>query len=83
MTKLVVEAVHQLTGRPWILVTGRLEDGDLRIGDQMWIAYQESAPVAAVVRTIELHAPVGRTTIAIDASLAGQVGEGAVLTLGG
>jgi hypothetical protein len=80
MTHLLVEATHRLSGRPWVLVTGRLTGGVLRIGDRMSIGYRALPPVEAVIRTIELHTPPGKTTIAVDAELAEHLGEGAVLT---
>ena len=83
MTQLVVEAVHRFSGRPWIFVTGRLDGGAVRIGDRLLVTYRDLAPVAAVIRTIEMHAPAGRTTIALDAEFGDRLGEGAVLTLDG
>ncbi|MCU7722222.1 hypothetical protein ODJ79_00685 [Actinoplanes sp. KI2] len=38
MTRLIVENVHRIPSRPWVLVTGRLEDGELHIGDKLIVA---------------------------------------------
>ncbi|MEV6598277.1 hypothetical protein AB0M36_15565 [Actinoplanes sp. NPDC051346] len=80
MTRLVVEAVHRIPSRPWIFVTGRLEGEALHIGDEMTVVCHDLDVAAAVVRSIELHGPPGRTTIAVDAELADALQEGAVLT---
>ena len=80
MTRLTVEAVHRIPSRPWVFVTGRLEDGELRIGDKLTVADGDADMVSAVVRSIELHSPPGTTTIAVDADIAGALEEGAVLT---
>jgi hypothetical protein len=81
MTQLFVEVTHRLSGRPWVLVTGRLDDGVLRAGDRMSLDYRGRPPVEVVVRSIELHTRPGKTTIAVDAEPADDLGEGAVLTL--
>jgi translation elongation factor EF-Tu-like GTPase len=79
MIRLTVESVHRMSSRPWIFVTGRLEGGELCIGDELTVT-RGNAPVAfAVVRSIELHGPPGTTTVAIDVDLADSVKDGVVL----
>jgi hypothetical protein len=79
MTRLIVEAVHRIPSRPWVFVTGRLEGGDLRPGDELTVAHDGVSVAAAVVRSIELHGPPGKTTIAVDADLADALRDGAEL----
>ena len=79
MTRLIVENVHRIPSRPWVLVTGRLEGDQLRIGDELTVAHGEFPVATAVIRSIELHSPPGKTTIAIDADLADSVRDGVAL----
>jgi hypothetical protein len=84
VTRLIVENVHRVSRRPWVLVTGRLEgDGELRIGDGVTIGVDGGEPVATVIRSIEIHSPAGLTTIALDESVADVVGAGVVVTRAG
>jgi len=80
MTRLIVEAVHRISNRPWVFVTGRLDGGDLHIGDEMSVAHGDVHVGSAVVRSIELHSLPGKTTIAVDADLADVLSDGAVLS---
>ena len=80
MTRLIVENVHRIPNRPWVFVTGRLEDGELRIGDELIVAPGAVSGASAVIRSIELHGHPGKTTVAIDAELADSIRDGAVLT---
>ncbi|MET0419443.1 MAG: hypothetical protein ABW022_25800 [Actinoplanes sp.] len=81
MTRLIVERIDKPSRRPWIFVTGRLEgDGELRIGDDITITQDDSPAVSTVIRSIELHSPSGRTTIAVDEDLAGAIAAGAVIS---
>jgi hypothetical protein len=79
MTRLIVENVHRIPSRPWAFVTGRLEGDELRIGDELTVAHGDVPAAIAVIRSIELHSPPGKTTIAIDADLAGSVQDDAAL----
>jgi hypothetical protein len=79
MTRLIVENVHRIASRPWAFVTGRLEGDELRIGDELTVAQGEVPVGTAVIRSIELHSPPGKTTIAIDADLADSVRDGVAL----
>jgi hypothetical protein len=79
MTRLIVEAVHRISGRPWVFVTGLLEGDDLRLGDEMTVAHGDVNVAFAVVRSIELHGPPGKTTIAVDVDHADTLRDGAVL----
>jgi hypothetical protein len=80
MTRLIVENVHRFSSRPWVFVTGRLEGDELRIGDELTVAHGDTPGVSAIVRSIELHSPPGKTTVAIDAELADAIRDGSVLT---
>jgi len=77
---LIVENVHRISRRPWIFVTGRLEGGTLAIGDDVSISNGNNAGTSTVIRSIELHGPPGKTTIAVDADLESAIGAGAVIT---
>jgi hypothetical protein len=80
MTRLLVENVHRISSRPWLFVTGPLEGGALRIGDELTVAYGDDPAVTVVVRSVELHGTPGKTTIAVDAPPTGSIEEGAQLT---
>ncbi|MFF5291817.1 hypothetical protein [Paractinoplanes globisporus] len=80
MTRLIVENVHRVSSRPWAFVTGRLEGDELRIGDELVVAHGDVPIGSAVIRSIELHSPPGKTTVAIDAEVADSIRDGAVLT---
>ena len=82
MIRLTVERVHRMSSRPWVFVTGRLEGGELRIGDELTVVHDDVPVASAVVRSIELHGPPGTTTVAIDAGLADSVQDRAVLVRG-
>ena len=82
MTRFIVEAVHRMASRPWVFVTGRLEGDELRLGDELTVAHGDVMAASAVVRSIELHGPQGKTTIAFDADLADAFRDGTVLTRG-
>lgn len=79
-SRLVVERVDVLPGRPWVFVSGRLDGDVLRVGATVVIRYGDRPAVAATLRTIELHSPPGITTVAIDAEFRDAVGPGAELT---
>jgi translation elongation factor EF-Tu-like GTPase len=79
MTRLIVERVDRVPSRPWVFVTGRLEGGDLHVGDEMAVEHGDVHVGSAVVRSIELHSPPGKTTIAVDGDLAGLLSDGTVL----
>ena len=81
-SRLVVEAVHRISGRPWILVTGVLEGGVLHVGDHVVVRSGNGKEAGAVVRSIELHGPPGRTTVALDEGLASNVGPGTDIVSG-
>jgi hypothetical protein len=80
MTRLIVENVHRISSRPWAFVTGRLEGDKLRIGDELLVAQGDLPAASAVIRSIELHSPPGKTTVAIDAEIADSIQNGTVLT---
>jgi len=79
-SRLVVDRVDVLPGRPFLLVSGRLSGRPVGIGDAVTIRYGDRDPVATVIRTVELHTRPGVTTIAIDDSLRDEVGPGAELS---
>ncbi|MCP2322918.1 hypothetical protein HDA40_001425 [Hamadaea flava] len=79
-SQLTVERTFKLTGRPWLLVTGRLDGEPLNIGDQVTIADPGRPAVAGVVRSIELHSAPGTTTIAVDLELDDRIQPGTVLS---
>jgi hypothetical protein len=80
MTRLIVENVHRMSSRPWIFVTGRLEGDALRIGDELTLIGADDSAASLVVRSIELHGPPAKTTLAVEGASAGAIVEGAVLT---
>lgn len=80
MTRLIVENVHRVSSRPWAFVTGRLEGGELHIGDELIVAQGDTRGASAVIRSIELHSPPGKTTVAVDVELAESFQDGTVLT---
>lgn len=82
MTRLTVENVHRMSSRPWVFVTGQLEGAPLRIGDELTVTHGGDTVAGVVVRSIELHATAGRTTVAVDAADTELITEGVVLTRG-
>lgn len=80
MTRLIVENVHRIPSRPWAFVTGRLEGDKLRIGDELLVTHGDLPGASAVIRSIEVHSPPGKTTVAIDAEIADSILAGTVLT---
>jgi translation elongation factor EF-Tu-like GTPase len=80
MTRLVVEIVHRIPGRPWVFATGRLEGGVLRIGDELVVQNSNVPGTAAAIRSIELHSSPGKTTVAVDAEFVDSLWPGTVLT---
>jgi translation elongation factor EF-Tu-like GTPase len=79
MTRFVVENAHTTSSRPWAFVTGRLEGGELHIGDELAVTHGGVEGATAVVRSIELHSAPDKTTIAIDAAVADSIQSGTVL----
>ncbi|GLY01586.1 hypothetical protein [Actinoplanes sp. NBRC 101535] len=78
MTRLGVERVDRIGSRPWVFVTGELDGAPLSIGDELTVTPERSV----VIRAVEFHSAPGRTTIAVDADVAGLVGgAGTVLTV--
>jgi hypothetical protein len=80
MTRLIVENVHRTSSRPWAFVTGRLEGDELHIGDELTVTQGDIQVATVVVRSIELHNALDKTTIAVDAALADAIQSGTVLT---
>jgi hypothetical protein len=78
-SQLTVERSFQLTGRPWLLVTGRLEGDPLRIGDRVTVLSEGAPPVETVIRSIEMHSAPGTTTVAIDLDLSDSIRPGTVV----
>jgi hypothetical protein len=80
MTRLIVENVQRISRRPWVFVTGRLEGDELRIGDKLLVIHGDLPVASAVIRSIEVHSPPGKTTVAVDAVIADAILAGTVLT---
>jgi len=78
--RLIVERVATVWRRPWVMVTGRLEGGPLKVGDAISISHGARPAVPAVIRSIEVHGPAGQVTVAVDAGLAAVLGPGAVIS---
>ncbi|WP_199513845.1 hypothetical protein [Nucisporomicrobium flavum] len=81
MTRLVVEAIHRMSSRPWVFVTGRLEGEALRIGDELTVTHDGQAVGVVTVSSVELHGAPGKTTVAVDAGSGELLQEGSVLSL--
>jgi hypothetical protein len=78
-SQLIVERVHKLSSRPWLLVTGRLEGDPLHIGDTIIVNATGQRSVPATVRSIEMHSAPGTTTIAVDAELEAVITAGTTI----
>lgn len=78
-SRLVVEAVHRLSGRPWVFVSGSLEGAPLGIGDLVTIE-SDHGTLAATVETVELHGRPGLVTIAVAEDLGSAVKPGSVIS---
>lgn len=79
MTRLTIERVHRLSSPPWLFVTGQLEGAALHTGDELTVLDGGAPSGLAVVRSIELHTALSKTTIAVDVDVVDSVQEGAVL----
>jgi hypothetical protein len=76
---MVVERIDILSSRSqWIFVTGTLTGEPISIGDTLSIQYVDG-PIAATIRTIEMHSLTGETTIALDAELKPIMTPGTVI----
>ncbi|MFG1953050.1 hypothetical protein [Micromonospora sp. NPDC048830] len=78
-SRLVVEAVHRLSGRSWVFATGALEGAPLRIRDAVTIESDQGG-LAGTVEAVELHNRPGLVTIAITSDLAHAVKPGFVIS---
>ncbi len=79
ISRLVVERVDALNSRPqWVFVTGTLSGKPVSIGDTLVIRHAEG-PTEATIRTIEMHNPPGKTTIALDSGLKPIIMAGTVI----
>ena len=79
-TTFVVEAIHRIPARPWILLTGRMLEGSLSKGDTVTV-HSEGKPEATIeVATVEFHSPPGTTTIGVPEDAAALIAVGTRLT---
>ena len=79
MCRLTVERTFRLSGRPWLLVTGVVDDGPLRIGDHVVVRAGGQLSARTVIRSIEMHSAPGTTTIAVDLHLAQLIRPGTII----
>jgi hypothetical protein len=59
-----------VVGEPWVRVSGALEGGELRVGDEVVLAVDGVDRTTAIVRRVETYSPPPITTIAVDAAVA-------------
>ncbi len=79
ISRMLVERIDTLNSRSqWIFVTGTLTGEPVSIGDTLSVRHA-NGPVAATIRTIEMHNLPGKTTIALDADLKPVVMPGTVI----
>ncbi|HEX6684219.1 MAG TPA: hypothetical protein VF062_15555 [Candidatus Limnocylindrales bacterium] len=79
-TTFVVDAVHRVAARPWLLLTGRLLEGSLAKGDSVTVQNDGKPDTATEVAVVEFHSPPGTTTIGVPESAADHVTVGTRLT---
>lgn len=79
-TVFVVSAVHRLSGRPWVAVSGRFLKGALKQGDVVVIHTSGKPEMTTEVTLIEFHPTPGTATIGIPTSAAGNILVGTRLT---
>lgn len=78
---LAVEAVHRVSGRSSIFVSGRLTGDPLIVGATVTVRTHGRPDTSTQIRGIEFHSPPGLTTIALDESLVDTVGAGSRVTV--
>ena len=83
MSRLTVERTFRLSSRPWLLVTGVLDGGPLRIGDHVVVQAGDQPPAQTVIRSIEMHSAPGTATIAVDLDLNELIRPGTVVVRAG
>lgn len=79
-SRMVVRAVHRVSGRPWIFVSGPLDGSPLRVGDTVTVEGPDGGVDRGSIETIDLHSPDGLVTFALPAQLADVVKVGAVIS---
>lgn len=80
-SRLVVERVDTIQGRPWTFVSGHLRGEPIRVGDTVTLEPVEGEHRTAVVQAVELHTKKGVTTVAIDLPIDGPVDVGTAVVL--
>jgi hypothetical protein len=79
ISRMVVERVDALNSRPqWVFVTGTLSGEPVSIGDIL-VIHHASGSAEATIRTIEVHSPPGKTTIALDSGLKPIIMAGTII----
>ena len=79
ISRMLVERVDILRSRAqWIFVTGTLSGEPITIGDTVSVHHANGVTVATI-RTIEMHSPAGKTTIALDSELKPIIEPGTVI----
>jgi hypothetical protein len=81
-TTFVVEAIHRVSARPWILLTGRMVEGSLSKGDTVTVHNEGKPDASTEVATVEFHSPPGTTTIGVPEGAADLIAVGTRLTRG-
>jgi hypothetical protein len=79
-TTFVVEAIHRLSGRPWVFLTGRLLEGALDKGDTVTVHTEGRPQSSTQVTTVEFHARPGAISIGVPESSADLIAVGSTLT---
>lgn len=79
-TTFVVDAIHRVAARPWLLLTGRMLEGSLSKGDTVTVHNDGKPDAATEVAVVEFHSPPGTTTIGVPDSAADLVVVGSRLT---
>lgn len=80
VSRMVVERVDFLPSRAeWVFVTGVLSGDPVHIGDTVSVD-DGAQKTVTTIKSIEIHSPPGKTTIALDAGLRSLITTGTVIS---
>ncbi|MFF7944548.1 hypothetical protein ACFZC5_32985 [Nocardia gamkensis] len=80
VSRMIVERVDFLPTRAqWVFVTGTLSGAPVHIGDTVAVEDADQRTVTTI-KSIEIHSPPGKTTIALDVALRPLITTGTVIS---
>lgn len=80
LSRMTVESVATISSRPqWIFVTGVLTGVPVSIGDLISVG-NGNEMLSTTIESIEIHSPLGKTTLVLNSSLKAVTTPGTVIT---